>query len=315
MKERNFKIKLLLGVIGLFTFITFYLLGYPKLKIEMNQTENKFVQTVPKTDISFSIIKTGEAKTSEAFVFEGGNVFNVHTISHSAILIKHPSGMVLFDTGLGKKIDEQFKEFPWFLKLLLSYEIEDNAVDKLVANGIMPDQIKTIFISHLHWDHASAIKDFPKAEIVTLKEELSETSILKGYVPSQFDGEAVKWNYIKLNPIQYESYTESTDWFGDGSIVLVNMKGHSAGSLGLFLNLKDGRRYFFTGDVTWDLRGFQSLSHKPRGARLLVDYDPMSVGKEISRVNQLMEKDKTLKVVPAHDLNVQGEIGFFPKWN
>jgi hypothetical protein len=62
-------------------------------------------------------------------------------------------------------------------------------------------------------------------------------------------------------------------------------------------------RYFFTGDLTWALEGFQTPAHKFIISSLLVDKDRNLIGKEIGRVAHLMKLNPEIKIIPAHDFN------------
>jgi len=306
----------ILTIIVLVCF-TLYFLGYPNETIQMDLTSNPSTNQIPKpkgkSNLVFSILKTGEAKTLEGFVIEGGSILNMVTVSHSSFYIQHPKGNFLFDTGLGTNIEEQFTVFPFYLKLLMEYKLNETTKSQLQSNNVDINSIEDVFFSHLHWDHASGLKDFPNANIHSVKEELNNPKIELGYIPSQFDGESVKWKYLTFANTPYASYAKSIDWFGDGTVVFVPMKGHSEGSVGLFLHTENGETYFLTGDIVWRKEGFVNLKHKPRGARWIVDFDTKELGEEIARVHKLLIDNPGLKVIPAHDYDTQQLLGFYPK--
>ncbi|PJZ83492.1 MBL fold metallo-hydrolase [Leptospira harrisiae] len=302
-----------------FVIIIFlYFLGYPKETIPSFIADKKTISShIPKpngkSNVVFSILKTGEAKTLEGFIIEGGSIFKIATVAHSAFYIQHPKGNFLFDTGLGTKVKEQFQVFPLYLKLLMDYKPFQTAKDQLDSNGVLSNSIQDVFFSHLHWDHASGLKDFPLAKIHSLADELNNPKVELGYIPSQFDGNSVLWSHLDFSNQPYASYAKSLDWYGDGTVIFVPMKGHSEGSVGLFLHTKNGQVYFLTGDIVWRKEGFTEKKHKPRGARWIVDFDTKSLGEEIARVNDLIQTNPELQIVPAHDHNVQSSLGFFPK--
>lgn len=298
-------------------FFLLYFLGYPNESIaipfsEQKETNSRIPKPKEKSPLLFSILKTGEAKTLEAFVIEGGSVLKVVTVAHSGFYIQHPKGNFLFDTGLGTKIKEQFQVFPMYLKLLMEYQLIQTAKEQLETNGMKTNSIQDLFFSHLHWDHASGLKDFPLAKIHSLPGELNNPKIELGYISSQFDGDSVNWNHLEFQNKPYASYAKSLDWYGDGTAVFVPMKGHSEGSVGLFLHTENGQTFFLTGDIVWRREGFLKKRHKPRGARWIVDYDTATLGEEISRVHELIKKNPELQVIPAHDHDVQSPLGFYP---
>jgi len=87
------------------------------------------------------------------------------------LLVEHPSGLILIDTGAGNKEDEKFKSM---------YGIENEGADGrtsleagLLQLSVRPEDISIVINTHLHFDHAGgntyrdesdAIKPtFPKA--------------------------------------------------------------------------------------------------------------------------------------------------------
>ena len=104
------------------------------------------------------------------------------------------------------------------------------------------------------------------------------------------------------------------DLFGDGSVVLVPLPGHTDGSLGVFVNLRSGKRFLFTGDLTWALEGFELPAERPWMARKLVDADEAEVRRSIVKVHWLMKKYPDLIVVPAHDRRVHERIANLPNF-
>lgn len=268
--------------------------------------------------VSFSIIQTGTASTQEAFVYKGGGLFRNKELSHVAVWVKHPKGDFLFDTGLGDSIDIQHQEMAWLHQQLFSYKKEKSVKAQLLEAGINPDTIKTIILSHLHWDHASGIKDFPKAKVLTSNEELDfaqrPDAESPAFLKSQYDGTLIEWVSLEFDSIPYEHFEESLDYFGDGSVLFVKLPGHSKGSIGMFLIKPSGERFFFTGDVTWDMMGFKKPATKHAIPSNYVDFHQDELAKTIVDIHQLMLIDTTLKIIPAHDLQSQASLKHFPEF-
>jgi glyoxylase-like metal-dependent hydrolase (beta-lactamase superfamily II) len=268
-----------------------------------------------KNLVSFSVFRTGRARTQEAFVYSGGSLFRKCDLSHIAIWVKHPDGDFLFDTGLGDSIDVQFEEMSLIHKQLFKYQREVSVKNQLIREGIDPAVINTIILSHLHWDHCSGIKDFPAANIYTTEEELTFAKTKEAHAPaflkSQYAGEGVTWKYLKFTNSSYECFDQSCDYFGDGSVIFVKLGGHTKGSVGMFIN-QPGKRYFFTGDITWNIEGFKKPGRKHFIPLSLVDADKDQLDSTIVNIHQLMKADTSLIVIPAHDYSAQKLLKHFP---
>jgi glyoxylase-like metal-dependent hydrolase (beta-lactamase superfamily II) len=68
------------------------------------------------------------------------------------LLVEHPDGLVLIDTGLGNKEDDKFLEI---------YGVENRGTrgatqleDALAEAGYTPDEVRWVINTHLHFDHA-----------------------------------------------------------------------------------------------------------------------------------------------------------------
>ncbi|MDH4581715.1 MBL fold metallo-hydrolase [Pseudomonas sp. BN415] len=263
--------------------------------------------------LRFALVKTSETETLDAFTVADGKWTEKVKANHVALLIQHHAATLLFDTGLGRQVDSQFShEMPWWDKPLMQYGSVTPARDQLDRDGIRIDRI---VLSHAHWDHASALADFPEVPVWAPYEEIEFTEIATppAILPSQF-AHGVKWHPFTFLPIPFMGFEESLDLFGDRSLVLVPLSGHSPGSVGLFLTLHDGRRFFFTGDASWRLEGFTGPKEKFWVSRRMVDNDRKATRAQLQKVHDLLQREPGLTVVPAHDAKVQDAIGYYPKW-
>lgn len=263
--------------------------------------------------LRFALVKTSSAETLDAFTVEGGQWTRTVPVNHTAVLIQHHAATLLLDTGLGRQVDAQFEQdMPWWDKPLFKYQTVTPARDQLDRDGIRVDRI---LLTHAHWDHASALADFPEVPVWAPWAEIDFSHIATppAVLPSQFT-HGVRWQPFEFEPTPYMGFDESLDLFGDGSVVLVPLTGHTPGSVGAFLTLADGRRFFFTGDTSWRLEGFTGPNEKFWVSRRMVDNDREGTRAQLQRVHDLIQADPALTVVPAHDAAVQDRLGYYPQW-
>jgi glyoxylase-like metal-dependent hydrolase (beta-lactamase superfamily II) len=320
MRKGSFKTTLL-ALAGIFFFaVALLAYSFAPRKIDVkayeadtaifHPPENLSPSELP--EVTLSLIKCGKMTSRKAFIYRGGSWSEKYESGMAAILVRHPKATFLFDTGFGANVDEHFKSIPFLMRKLTSYDKERNAAAQLEEQGIRPDQINMILISHSHWDHVSGWEDFPQVEGWMTKEEaaysraLPESELMKRML------DKVKLREIDLSGPPYENFDRSLDLFGDGSIVLVPLAGHTPGSMGMFANLRSGKRFLFIGDLTWAIEGAQIPAERPWISRKLVDKDEEQVRRSIVRVHQLMNRYPDLIVVPAHDRRAHDKIANFP---
>ncbi|MFT3856255.1 MAG: MBL fold metallo-hydrolase [Aquabacterium sp.] len=272
----------------------------------------------PPAGLSFSVIHTAHSRGAlEAFIVGGGSWLHHRQPAQAAVLVDHPRGAFLFDAGLGRKVGEQFAVNTWLDRQFFAYADVVPAADQLAAAAWPADRIRFIVPSHMHWDHVSGLPDFPDAEVWVRPQEHEHAS--HGHAPaflqSQFQ-HVKQWRELRLTGGAYLGFEHSLDLYGDGAVVFVPLTGHTAGQVGMFLTLPSGRRYFFTGDVTWTIEGLRIPADRSWLLRqiLHVDHDEAANHACILHIHALMAAHPEITVVPAHDENVLRGLPRFPQF-
>lgn len=269
--------------------------------------------TPPRTShVRVSGIYTGEGKSKAIFGYRGGSLLKAYHPTMVAILVEHPDGTFLFDASFGSNVKEHLSAIPKLMRLTTPYHGTTCAAEQLKDEGIDPDTLMGVYLSHSHWDHVSGLEDLPGVTAYVPSAELD-------YIATLPDGELVKRLEPKLTLEAYDldsgpfwTFESSKDIFGDGSVVLVPLPGHTPGSVGLFVFLDSGKSYLFIGDLAWMHEGVERPSERPGISRNMVDVDRHRVRANLVRVHELMQAMPDLIVVPAHDVNFD-EIARFPE--
>jgi glyoxylase-like metal-dependent hydrolase (beta-lactamase superfamily II) len=268
--------------------------------------------------VGFSIIKTGKVAVTERLLLPDGSFDKKIDTNFSAFLIKHTQDYLLFDTGLGSKIDAQYEQdMPYWQRPFFKFDRPVTpARQQLDAAGFAP--VQKIIISHSHWDHAGGVGDFPEAQVFASQDEMpviaQPTAGAGGTWPSQVADSAIDWIPLVLQPVAYKGYAQSLDLFNDGSVVLVAMPGHTAGSIGMFVTVDSGTCYFFIGDVAWKAGAARLGAPKFWAASIIVDHDREQTLHSVEQVRDVALKYPDLVLVPAHDGAAQDALGYFPHW-
>jgi len=274
----------------------------------------------PVSTLSFSVIKTAESSGSlEAMVVDDGGWFTVRNLVHTAVLVRHPKGDFLWDSGIGSEVESQMEAFNFFESQLFSINQINPAKQQLKAEGYEPGNLMAIIPSHMHWDHASALEDFDNTPIWVQANSLEEArqGEAPAFVKAQYDSPSLKWHDLKLLNKPFMGFKNSLDIHGDASAVLVDLSGHSEGHLGLFLTLQNGKQYFFIGDTTWAIKGINENKSRPWITQTLVgvDADIQKNAKVIDKIHKLSKQNENLFIVPAHDELQLKKLPNFPSFS
>lgn len=272
--------------------------------------------THPK--VTFAIIRTAKLSVTEALVYAGGSFTSKVSNDFSAFLVRHGADTFLFDAGLGSKVADQYRlDMPWWQSLFFKYEDPVDPVRaQLLRAGIEP--VQTIILSHSHWDHASGIVDFPDSTVLVHPAELEmirhPAAGVGGSWHSQVSAQSIKWKALAFRPVSYRGFASSLDLYGDGTVVLVPLLGHTRGSIGMFITVASGKQYFFVGDAVWNAKALKFGSPKFWAARWLVDGEIEQTQDTVDQIRVLMDAHPDIVVVPSHDGSVQTALGYFPAW-
>jgi N-acyl homoserine lactone hydrolase len=237
-----------------------------------------------------------------------------------SVLVKHPAGDLLIDTGNSSHFDQEISGFPfatWLRLKALAGQLKPKAPlpDLLKRIGEDPAKLRWAILSHAHLDHAGGLMDLPPLPVLLTREELQFAADAgvqaRGYVIAAHTQKfpPVAAPTLRFEPAPYETFDESADLYRDGSVVAVPLRGHTPGSVGIFVNLSPTRRLFFVGDAVDDERGFEERVGKSLILRDS-DNDVVLANQVVGRLTELHEKVPDLAIIPAHGRSAYKK--FFP---
>jgi glyoxylase-like metal-dependent hydrolase (beta-lactamase superfamily II) len=218
-------------------------------------------------------------------VFERG-----HLTCH-CLLVESHNGLILVDTGLGlRDVENPRTRLSRFFLALVSPEFRQDmtAVRQVERLGLKPTDVRHIVLTHLDFDHAGGLDDFPHATVHLLQAERDYALLQKTWLdrqrfrPQQWSTRD-KWHVYKPD--------QGVDWYGFTSVQtvtdvsadvrLIPLPGHTHGHCGVAVRgqekwvLLAGDAYFYHREMdtispycTPGLRFYQTLMEKDRRARL-----------------------------------------------
>ena len=162
------------------------------------------------------------------------------TLTDSCYLIRHDGAYMLWDAGLPAGL----REAPAGQGPMVP-ALKETIVEQLGAIGLRPEAIATVVLSHAHFDHVGQAADFPKAKLVIGKADLDAARC----DPPPF-GFAPKLLAPWLGGgAPLEEVTGDKDIYGDGTVVMLAMPGHTPGSYALLVRLAKAGPVLLSGDV------------------------------------------------------------------
>jgi len=212
-------------------------------------------------------------------------------LCNHCLLIETNRDLILVDTGFGLQdiIDPPARISRFFLRLLSpDFRVEMTAHHQVRELGFDPKDVSHIVLTHLDFDHAGGLDDFPNARVHLLQSERDDAVRQrtwldrKRYRPQQWSSRD-RW--------QVYQPTTGDSWFGfrcvrpidelTGDVALVPLIGHTMGHAGVAVRSKKkwlmlaGDAYFFYQEMNLEkpwctpgLRAYQNMMEKNRAVRL-----------------------------------------------
>ena len=264
--------------------------------------------------LSFSVIRGAEMQSQEGFSVRGGSLSRTFVSGLAAFMVEHPKGRLLIDAGVGRDVVDHLKTTPLILQTLASLTVKRPTIEALAARGLGPGDLRGIVLTHSHWDHVSGLEDLREVPVWISAEELaharSDDDGGKLYRQLEAAGQ-FELHELSFADGPYGPFAQSQDFFGDGSLILVPMPGHTPGSVGVLVTLTEGKRFLVIGDTSWTREGVDWPAEKPWLARRMVDHDAAAVREQLVLLHQLQRANPELVIVPAHDARVHVGIATF----
>jgi glyoxylase-like metal-dependent hydrolase (beta-lactamase superfamily II) len=210
---------------------------------------------------------------------------------------------VLVDTGLGTQDYIKAPGILWTFKLttIVPLNPEEAAIRQIAKLGYQPEDVRHIVLTHMHFDHAGGLPDFPWAKVHVHRAEYE--AIKSGKFRRWADG-----GYNR-RVLDYESdvllYEETGDkWYDFDAIrlpfepemYLLPLHGHSDGHCGVAI--KDGDE--------WLLHVGDAASFAPDAPDWLVKF---ALGPHQPRLREFDEAHPEVHLTMGHM-----DLSFFEKW-
>lgn len=182
------------------------------------------------------------------FADDGSMNGQSRTLVVPCYLIRHPSGDLIWDTGLPMAIHEM--PDGWRPENFPAHFVVPTSINaQLEQLGLTPADIEFVSFSHMHSDHTGNGNLFTGSTwIVDADERVRMFDAEHRADPQDFN------NYNQLEnaeTIQIEGSAEH-DVFGDGSVTIIQAPGHTPGHTVLLVKLPNAGAVLLTGDM-WHL--------------------------------------------------------------
>jgi glyoxylase-like metal-dependent hydrolase (beta-lactamase superfamily II) len=226
----------------------------------------------------------------------GGALFDGFSRGLSACLVCHcllvetEQGLVLIDTGFGQRdLEAPYSRLsPFFIQVNnIQFDRKYTALHQLEQLGFSANDVRHIVVTHLDFDHAGGLEDFPEATVHVMQAEIEATQSRRGFIasrryrPNQWD-EVKSWKYYSAGGEPWFGFEAVRNLEGlPPEILMIPLVGHTRGHAGIAIDtpqgwlLHAGDAYFYRHEMgspqrrcTPGLRAYQWMMEVDRQARI-----------------------------------------------
>ncbi|MDB5216402.1 MAG: Beta-lactamase-like protein [Myxococcaceae bacterium] len=222
-------------------------------------------------------------------------------------VIRHPRfGLFIVDTGVERALrdDPQHAALSGLAARVMKADKIRVRTDTSSWIAAQKEPLRGVFLTHLHLDHVSGMRDVPDdARVYTGPGESSATGFLNAFVRGPTDaalagkGALQEWHYAGTgSTTDANAFAGVVDVFGDRTVWAISVPGHTAGSTAYLARTPAGP-VLFTGDACHTAWGWE---HGVEPGTFSVDQARSA--DSLARLRAFVARHPRVDVRPGHQL-------------
>jgi glyoxylase-like metal-dependent hydrolase (beta-lactamase superfamily II) len=221
--------------------------------------------------------------------------------SLTSFVVTHPAATFIVDPGVCINVGKRaVAQLPTVLRAAVRPGSDVvPTVTALAEQGYAVADIDFALPTHTHWDHVCGLLDLPGLPVHLHRPEhdwVATGSVAPvGGVRDSLEGRTTVDYDLDGPPVL--TFIRSHDLFGDGSVVLVDLAGHTPGSVGLLLHTKAGP-VMLAGDAAWHTYQIDDIRQKSSYPGGLADENRDEAFRTLHRLHAVKDR---VTVIPTHD--------------
>lgn len=266
-----------------------------------------------KDEIKVHVLRTGTLQGDLAWLLlkPGRTLMDRHSISQPrtwaqipthAVLIEHPEGRILWDTGVPRNWEQQWgtSGFQDMFPVLEDPQSSVGWLDSgLSSLELKTDDIDLLILSHLHYDHVGNARMFDngKTRLIAHSNELEGVKSLNG----KDAGAHLFSEFSELNIAPISGDTEIVP-----GVSVIETPGHTWGTMSLRIDLPNDGTKIFTSDAI-----YLEESYGPPAAGAAIVWDNLQWLESVEKIRKI-SRASNAEVIFGHDEHQVERIRWAP---
>ncbi len=254
----------------------------------------------PRCTVAVTALRQVPRSVPTAAIVEG--TFAPARIENSltSFIVTHPTATFIVDPAVCTDVERRaIAQLPAVLRVVVRPPAD--TIPTLTALARLPETPRLDFAlpTHAHWDHVSGLLDMPDLPVHLHRVERDwigsgPVAPVGGVRDSLRDRPIVDY---ELDGPPVLTFTRSHDLFGDRSVILLDLAGHTPGSVGVLLHTRRGW-ILIAGDAAWHALQIEKVRQKSSYPGVLVDEDRDETFRTLQRLHLARH---AVTIVPTHD--------------
>ncbi|WP_349617380.1 MBL fold metallo-hydrolase [Azotobacter salinestris] len=231
-------------------------------------------------------------------------------VCHCLLIETERHGLVLVDTGFGSRdVAAPGQRLSLFFRIVDNIRLEPRytALEQVRRLGFSAGDVRHILLTHLDFDHAGGLEDFPAARVHVLQREMDAARASRGFLDHnryrarQWDG-VRDWKFYEPGGEPWFGFQAVRELAGlPPEILFVPLSGHTLGHAGVALQTRGG----------WLLHAGDAYFYREEVGQLESRCTP-----GLSFYQRMMEVDRTARLANQHrlrslSLEYRNEVSLF----
>jgi N-acyl homoserine lactone hydrolase len=254
-----------------------------------------------RPDMRLYVLDTGLIECADYAMFSPNAGPGVHQdMSVRSYLVVHPEGVLLWDTGIADAIASR----PDGERIMdtIVFRVPRTLSSQLAEIGYGPPDVDVLGLSHLHIDHVGNVDQFTHARVV-----MQQADYDAAYGPNPEQIEYFPETYAALDQEKIHTVVGEHDVFGDGTVVVKPLPGHTPGHQGLLLSLRESGPILLAADIAYSAQDYADAAVRDS------NFDLDESRRSIEHAKQL-ERELGATVWLHHDLDAQRAVRNAPHY-
>lgn len=275
--------------------------------VRPKRLDERFIRSVvdaglpqPRNTVTVAALPQIPRPVPTAAIVEG--VFTPRRVENSltSFVVEHPQASFIIDPAVCRHAEQRaIAQLPTVLRVAVRPRAATIPTVDAMQRLPEPPRLDFALPTHAHWDHVSGLLDMPGLAVHLHRTEqewigAGRVAPVGGVRDSLRDRPVVPF---ELDGPPVLTFTRSRDLFGDNSVVLVHLAGHTPGSIGVLLHTQGGW-VLIAGDAAWHELQIERVRQKASYPGLLVDDDREETYRTLQRLHLARH---AVTIIPTHD--------------